>query len=788
MIHVLDKKLLRDFRRLWVQVIAIALVLGCGVAILLASFGMYRALGDTRTAYYERNRFADVFVDARRVPDTLLPELAAIEGIAALEARISGSAILDIPGYSKSAVGRILSLPESGDHILNAPILRSGSYPQPTASDQVLVNEPFALAHSFRTGDQFYANLNGTKRLLTISGTVLSPEFIYTIGPGGMMPDNETFGIIWMPKRAVAAAFDKTGAFNDLSVKLIPGARTQEVIDAIDTLLDPYGGLGAYDRTRHQSDSFVDAEITQLRSMSTVLPPIFFGISAFLVSMVMGRIVALERSEIGLLKAIGYSDLEISLHYQMLAGLVALTGIAIGWVAGTWLARMLSLSYAEFFHFPFLIFRVSPSTYAISGLLALVTTALGAARSALSAARLAPAVAMQPPAPPRFKRSFIDRLLDHLRLAQTTTMILRSFIRWPVRSALTALGLSCAVASVVAALYINDALDEIVDSAFYQSNRQDAMLLFAQDIPESALQNVKELPGVLSAEGQQFHAATLRNGHRNKTTAIEARPEYTDLSRVIDTSGNVVSVPSGGIVLSTRLAQHLDATIGDDIEVEFLSGRRETFELTVTGIITQYFGLGAYVDQTYLNQLFRQAPRISVANVLLDESKLDELHTAIKDIPKLTGTIMMTATRRSFQDTIRENIVVMNAVYITIAVLLTIGVAYNGARIQLSERSRELASLRILGFNRAEVSYVLVGESMMLAILAQPLGWLLGALISYAMSSGFSSDLYAIPLVLKPATFSVASLIVLGTSLAAVLLVKRRLDRINLISVMKTRE
>lgn len=786
--QALDKKLIRDFKRLWVQALAIAMVLACGVAILLTAFGMYRALEETRSAYYERNRFADVFASARRAPLSLIREIAAIEGVLVVEPRVSGSAILDLPNRTESAVGKILSYPDDRTPDLNVPLLRSGRFPTPEAVNEVVINEPFALANSYVVGDHFSANLNGQKRVLTITGTALSPEFIYTIGPGAMMPDNETFGIIWMSERAAAAAFDMTGAFNDLSLKLASGTRTEPVIDRLDVLLSPYGGYGAIDRDDQQSDAFLDAEISQLKNMASILPPIFFAISAFLVSMVMGRIIALERSEIGLLKAIGYSNLEVCLHYLMLAGLVALVGIGVGWIAGTALARSLAWQYARFFDFPFLIYRVSYWVYALAGLAALATTTIGAAQSALKAAWLAPATAMQPPAPPRFKRSIIDEAMSALRLSQPVIMIFRSFFRWPVRSALTSLGMAFAVACVMVASFFGDVLDEILDTGFYQTNRQDAMLLFAEDLPEDVLVEVAKLPGVLQVEGQQFHSAELRKGSLHKRVAIEARRPDPDLSRIVGDAGETLNAPPGGLMLSERLAEQLGAAAGDKIEVEFLSGNRETYELTVSSTVEQFFGLGAYMDFEYLNALFRQDPQISTANVSLDTSKLDELHTALKDIPKLTGLIMLTDMRQSFQDTIRENIVVMNTIYLVIAILITIGVAYNGARIQLSERARELASLRILGFSKGEVSFILIGETMLLAILAQPIGWLIGSWIAQLMTESFSSDLYSMPLVLKPATYTWSSLVVLTAAFVSVMIVRRRLDNLNLVSVMKTRE
>lgn len=787
-IHALDRKLLRDFKRLWTQALAIALVLACGVMILLTAFGMYGALEETRAAYYERNRFADIFASARRAPLSLVPEIEAIPGVLLAEPRVTGSVILDLPGRVETAVGQILSLPASGEPRLNVPLLRSGRFPDPDAPNEIMVNQPFAEANRYQPGDTIEANLNGRKRTLTITGTALSPEFIYTLGPGAMMPDNEGFGILWMPERAAAAAFDMTGAFNDISLKLAAGTPEERVLDALDLLLEPYGGIGAQTRATQQSHAFVDAELLQLRTMATILPPIFFAISAFLVNMVIGRIVTLEREEIGLLKAIGYSDVEICVHYLMLAGLTAVLGIGIGWGVGAWLGGGLARLYAEFFDFPYLLFRVPIATYAISGLLGLATAALGAMRSALVAARMEPAVAMQPPAPPRYSRSLFDRLLSAMRLSQPVMMIFRSLARWPVRTAFSMLGIGFSVSILVSSNFFDDALAKIMDTAFYRANRQDAVLIFPRDLPETALEDLRSLPGLMQIEGQQYNMATLRNGHLEKRVPVEARRPDADLSRVVDGKGGVVIAPPEGIVLSERLARQLDLRPGDTVEISFLTGRRESFDVVVSDTIEIYMGLGAYIDVETLNRMFRQSPRTSVANVTVDEAALPAFHAALKEMPTLAGTVMLNDMRRSFEDTISENVVIMQTIYITIAALITIGVTYNGARIQLSERARELASLRILGFSRAEVSFILVGESMLIAVLAQPLGWLLGTAIAGALAGGFESDLYTIPFVLKPATFAKASLVVLATALASALVVRRRLDTLDLVAVMKTRE
>ncbi len=784
----IDVKLLRDFRRLSVQGLAIALVLAAGVTVILMSVGMSRALEETLQTYYDRHRFAQVFAGARRAPVTLLQEIQAIDGVATIEAQVRGYAVLDLPGRSDPATGLLISRPEFGEQRLNVPLLRSGHWPDPDSSQQVVVNEPFAEENGFQIGDSFVANLNGSKRELIITGTALSPEFVYTIGPGALMPDSSTYGILWMSAETVESAYGMSGAFSDISLTLVPRAPVEPVLDALNELLEPYGGEDAIEREDQVSNAFVQTEIDQLQALAYILPPVFLGITVFLVNMVMGRIVFLERTEIGLMKAIGYSNAEICVHYLMLAGLIAVLGIGIGWVAGSWLALEMADLYAKYYDFPFLVFGVPSSVYALSAILGLAATSMGALRSALKAARLAPAVAMSPPAPPNFRQSFADRLMGLARLAQPTRMILRSLVRWPVRAAMTSLGMALAVSVLVASNFFPDAMDEIVDKGFYQSNRQDYMLLFDEDEPLAALQEVQNLPGVLQAEPQQSHAAVLRSGHLEKRLAVSAFPKDADLSRIVDNEGRVITAGPAGVVISDRLADALDVNVGDIVTIEFQSGLRETFEVAVSAVIVQYFGLGAYFDLETLNRLFRQNLRMSNINVTLAGDDVEEFHTRLKEFPGLTGTIDLAHNREVFLETLSQNVLVVTTIYAILGGVITLGVAYNSARIQLSERARELASLRILGFSRGEVAYILIGEVMLLAILAQPVGWWIGTQIARLMTTSFSSDLYAIPLILENQTYAQASLLVLGVAAASVALVARRLGRLDLIEVMKTRE
>lgn len=394
--QALDRKLLRDLARLWSQSLAIAMVLGVGVAIMVMMAGAERSLRETRDTFYERNSFAQIFATVTRAPKDLLGRIEAIDGVARAETRISRHATLDIDGMTAPAMGQLLSWPTEGAR-LNRPSLTSGAFPEQTQPDAVVVNDSFAKAHGFTVGDRFHAVINGQLRALTLVGTALSPEFIYTIGPGSIMPDDRRFGVIWMGEDALASAFNLTGAFNDISLVVERTGDQNEIIRQLDLILAPYGGTGAYLRKDQQSNTFLDAELTQLSSTIKVVPPIFLIISAFLVNMVLGRLIALEREQIGLLMALGYHRSEIAWHYIKMSLVIGAVGVALGWGFGLWAGRGIAVLYAQFFHFPYLVYVPYPSVYALSALAGLAAAMLGAVFAVRKAVGLTPAVAMAPP-------------------------------------------------------------------------------------------------------------------------------------------------------------------------------------------------------------------------------------------------------------------------------------------------------------------------------------------------------------------------------------------------------
>ncbi len=784
----LDRKLLREMRRIWAQALAIAMVMACGVATIVLALGAYRSLDDTRTAFYDRYRFASVFATMVRAPEHLKSSIAAIPGVSSLEARIQKPVILDIEGMDIPGSAIVISIPDFSSPTVNRLYLRKGRMPDRLRGNEVVITERFSKAHKFEPGDSFNAIFNGKKSSLKIVGIVLSPEFIYALGPGDMVPDDRRFGVFYMSQSHIEALFDMEHAFNSLVITTIRGANLNLVIKKLDQLLLPFGSEGAFSRKDQKSNAFLDSELNQLNAMAKVIPPIFLFVSVFLVNMILSRLVTFEREEIGLLKALGYSNWKVAEYYIKLVVLISSMGLFVGSVAGYWLGRGLTHLYGDFFSFPFLIFRQSFDLYFIAGGITLMAGLLGASKAVWTIVQLPPAVAMRPPAPPKYNILFLNKLQSLRIFSQLTVMAIRHLFRHPLRSSFTTLGTSLSISLLIAALFTYDAIDHMIDVVFFRAENQKATVYFAEEKNTGALIEISRLPGVMRAEPFRQTPIKIRNGHLELRISIIGVPEDIVMGKILDRDLKPMLPTASGLMISERVANKLNVKIGEFVTVELIEKGKQSARVPITGITQSYIGLSAYMRLQALHRLLVEPPQITGAKLLIDQSKQKELYKAIKLTPQIAAIALQDISREKFRVTIEQNITTMTAVYVSLALIITFGVIYNSARIQLSERARELASLRVLGFTRFEVSNVLLIELFTIVFIAQPLGWIIGYGFAWSIVQGFANDLFRVPLIINISTYATASLIVLLAAIASALIVRLRVDKLDLIKVLKTRD
>jgi putative ABC transport system permease protein len=786
--RMLDIKVFRDLGRLWAQALAIALVVAGGVSTLVLAVGSYRSLDETRIAYYERYGFADVFALVKRAPKTLVEQIAQIPGVAVAETRITELALLDIPNFREPATGELVSLPDNREPILNRLYLRMGRMPVPESATEAVVNESFASAHGFTLGSRFSAILNGRKQELVIVGIALSPEFVFAVGPGDIMPDNRRFAVIWMSEKALAGTYKLEDAFSSVNLRLLRNASEAEVIRQLDVLLERYGGRAAYSRKDQTSHAWLNHELDMLNNMSRTLPPIFLLVSAFLVNLTLSRLVALEREQIGLLKALGYTNIAIGAHYLKFVLTIVLIGIGIGAAAGAWLGGMVTTMFGDFFRFPFLVFIQNPSVYLTAAALSLLAAAIGAARALREIVRLAPAVAMLPPAPQRFRHLLPAKWSLDKILLQPTMMTLRNVGRHPIRAAFTAFGLSLSTGILVVSLFTRDTMEVLIDVTYFMADRQDATVSFVDKRPLNVVYQMARLPGVLAAEPLREVPVRIRHGAVERRIMLSGRQRNADLSRVIDVNLRPVVPPETGLAISDMLAQILGVHDGDFVEVDLLEGQRRTVTVPVAALVEDYFGIKAMMDAEALSRLMRELPAANSVHLSLDSNGYDSLYGAIEAMPVVSGLALQRASLANFREAVAMLVTMMGGIYTGLAAIIAFGVVYNSARISLSEHARELASLRVLGFTRGEVLRILLLELAILTLIAQPPGWAIGYGLAWVMRTNLAGELMRVRLVVENFTYAFASMIVVSAAVLSALVVRQRVNQLDLVAVLKTRD
>ena len=787
-VDALNRKLLRDLWRIKGQAIAISMVMACGIALMISSFGTVATLEESMNAFYDRTRFADIFATLKRAPDSLKEDIERIPGVSIVETRIVAAVNLDLPNMTEPATGQLLSLPERGAPLLNDVIILSGRYPSSQQPNEVAVTDAFANAHDLTVGDSFKAIINGNKRSLEIVGLGITPEYIYALGPGSLMPDDKRFGVMWMGRKALAAAFDLDGAFNSLTISLQLGASEYEVIRRLDVLLEPYGGVGSYARKDQLSNFFLNNEITQLRTSGAVFPPVFLLVSAFLMNVVVSRIIATEREQIGLLKAFGYNDLEVGWVYLKLILILVFIGLGMGIALGIWIGDGMITMYTTYYKFPLLNIGIDTGVFTSAAIISLIAGMVGGLGAVRQAARLSPAVAMAPPVPTSYKAGALSRFFVPLTISQPTRMIFRHVTRFPVRAGLTIIGVAFSVALMVMSLFFLDSIERVIAVYFFQAERQTLTLSFVEPLPALVEQEIQHLPGVIKTQPIRSVSVRLRNGHLSDRKAIQGIVSRADLARLLDTDQKVIEPPLGGLALSKHIANDLNLKVGDLVTVEVLQERRPVEQLPVVRLVEEYLGFQAYMHIDALNRLMKEGPTITGIHVMVDSRYADDLYATLKDTPGVAGIAQQTATLAGFRETMDNTMNVMIGFYVALASLIAFGVAYNAARIALSERSRALASLRVLGFTREEVTYILLGELGILTLVSLPVGCLLGYSMALAMSPMLTTDLYNFPFVIEPSTYGWSIIVVCVSATICGLITRQRVFGLDLVSALKTRE
>ncbi|WP_241686836.1 ABC transporter permease [Leptospira stimsonii] len=762
------------------QGITIAMVVAAGIAVFVASRSAYDSLFSAREKFYSSSYFAQGFVSLKRAPESILQNLIDVPGIGTIRSRIVQEAVLDIPNETLPTSGRFVSLSQG----INVPHLRSGRLPK--GDNEVLLSEAFAIANKLSPGNRIVGILQGEKKILTVSGIALSPEYVYIFRGTNPLPDDKHFGILWMDRKGMENAFGMVGAFNDAVFTFAPGAQKTSVLKRIDQILEPYGGYGAYDRDKLPSHSFLRDEFKQLKTMAYSLPMIFLGVAAFLLHIVSTRIISKEREQIATLKALGYSNIEIALHYLKIISVISGLGSILGVLVGIWLGDAMRNLYSDYYRFPHLVFIFNPSLGLFGILIGILAGALGTTYSIFGILKLDPAQAMRAPVPMSFRKNWIETYTKSL--STQTRMILRNLTRRPARTLIAILGISTSVMIMILGMFSRDAVNAMIEIQFDLLQRESITVSFLGPVSKTAVDDLQKDPAVLSAEGYRMIPIRIRVGHLSKEMALQGIPDKAELRRLVGKKRNILTPPSSGIFLNSGVAEKMKIRTGSQIQMEILEGNRKKIAVRVDGLVEELLGQGAYMDLNSVNQLLGEGESVNLIALRTDAKEESALLSRLKDVPKISGVSTRAGSLKVFTDTMSRSTLATTVILFIFASVISIGVVYNTAMISLSERIFELGSLRILGFTREEVFKIIAGELGVEIIASLPIGCVLGYSLAYLLMTTVETEGFKIPLIISYRTYAVAILMTLGTSILSYFILYSKIKTMDLLSILKIRE
>jgi putative ABC transport system permease protein len=785
--RALDRKLFRDIARMRAQVAAIAVVVASGVALFVATMTAYRALQLSEDAFYRDQRFAHVWSSAARVPNAVARELAAIPDVTAIDARLVVRAILDVPGLVEPASALLIAIPPTEGHAVNDVYVRRGRHVERGRPGEVLVSEAFAEKNRLGPGDGFHAVVAGHRVALRVVGVALSPEYVMPLEPGALVSDEERFAILWMERSQLEALLDLRDTFNSVAFLLAPAADERAVITSVDRILEPYGGRGAHGRASQASHVMLEEHVLQLRSLALLVPTIFLLVAAFLVSVVMSRLIATQREQIGMLKAFGYSNARVALHYLELTVIVVILGVIAGVPVGAWLGELIAEFYARFFRFPFLIYTLEPSIVALGVALATVAALAGALGTLRRVAAMQPIVAMTPEIP-RFRDTLLDRLGITSLLSPVTRMIVRNLVKRPLRSGLASIGMALAIAVVVLGSSSADAIDQMKDVQFQAAQREDMSITFAEPRALGTLHDLRALPGVVRAEPYRIVPARILANAGRADITLFGLPDDGVLRRPVDNAFRPAPRLGNGIILTAWTARTLGLAPGDVVSIEIRERERWIVTTRIDALVDEPLGEAAYMEIRALGRLLREPETYNGANLAIDPERAHELYARIKQTPLVIAIGLRRGALANYDAMGRGAIDFIRVIEVLFSVVIAFGIVYNTARIALAERGRELATLRVLGFTRREASGILLGEIAILAAPAIPLGFLFGYGLTGVVAVSLTGSRMHIPVLVATSTYAFAVVVFLAAALVSALVVRRRIDRLDLVEVLKARE
>lgn len=788
---VMTKKMLRTILQTPGQSLAVVMVVLCGTACYITLASAHRNLLLTRDTYYAQYRLADFEIMLERVPVTTLFKVEELAGVRQVRGRIVKDVTLDIEGIDETRVGRVISMPNRRDAVLNDVVILAGRYFTEGMQNEVILSERFAQENGLSVGASIAMSLEGKKYALRIVGLGQSPEYIYmTRSIQDIIPNPERFGILWVPQDFAETAMDMQAACNNIIGSVDDLDQLDQILDEADDLLDSYGVFAKVKKEDQVSNRFISDEIQALGVLAYIIPSIFLGIAALVILVLLNRMVRNERTQIGLLKAFGYSNWAVASHYLQFALLLSVAGSLGGFFVGQLLANMLIRMYVTFvYQIPMLESRIYPEILARALGIATGFALLGALSAAWRAAHIQPAESMRPEAPRLAHRTWIEEF-DALwrRLSFSSKMIVRNVARNRFRSSLNAFAVMVSSGLLIVGFSAIDSMDYLLKFMFEVTQREDVKVGFVSERGKGALYEAARFDHVQLAEPVLEYPFELRAGWRKKDIMIVGLPRNAQLQKLTDDKERVVDIGERGLVLSEYLAEDLGVEVGSMVTLKPLMGRvTGEKRVTVSKIVKQYFGYSGYMNIEALSRVLDEGFAMNAVLLKVEGGMAHELNRKLKDVSGVSSVIVKADSLQGLKDTIAASMDISSAMIVFFAGIIAFSVIYNVTAVSLAERQRELASLRVLGFSNAEVGRIIYHENFLTGVIGLSLGMPFGIVICLWVVRAFDNDLYRLPFYIDPKTLiiaNVASILFVGIANFSV---RWKIHRLDMVEVLKER-
>ncbi len=790
---VLHRKLGRELKSAGGMLLAIVGIIAVGVSCYVAMGSAYNNLNEAKRRYYQQCRMADFSVELKKAPLAELAPIAELPGVVEIRPRIDFSATVDLPGVGEPLNGLVLSLPDRQKPCINDIVLRRGGYFTDRRKNEVIVNEAFAAAHKLEPGDWIHLVLNNRRQELFIVGTAISSEFVYLLGPGSIVPDPEHFGVFYLKQSYAEDVFDFAGAANRLLGRLSPEARNNPtlVLRRAEQLLSPYGVFSTTPLKDQASNAYLSQEIQGLKSFAYFMPAIFLAVAALVLNVLLNRLAEQQRTTVGTLKALGYSDRQVFGHFLQFGLIVGLSGGLLGCFLGYWMAEGMTIQYRQFFEFPELNNHFYPGLQFTGLAISAICAVLGSAHGTRAVLRLKPAEAMRPKPPKQGGAILLERITWlWQRLDSNWRMVLRSIIRNRVRTAVGVFAAAMGASVLVSGFMMADASNYLVDFQFRWIAKSDIDLAFKDEQGEDALLEAARLPGVDRAEPLLNVACTFSNGSHRKKCGITGLAADAQLTVPHDCDARPIRIPSAGLAMSRKLAEILRLERGDYVTFRPTKGLRKEQRVPVVEISDSYLGTSVYTDIHYLSRLVGEEFAMTGVQLATDRDpkNLAALYGQLKTMPALQAVNTRADMIESLEKTLVDTMWVFIGLLVIFAGIIFFGSILNASLVSLAERQREVATLRVLGYGPWQIGNLLLRESMIVTLVGTVVGMPLGYLLSVGAAMAYDTEMFRFPVVAEPETWVWTLILAILFGLLAHLFVQRAIHRMDWLEALQAKE